>query len=211
MNINLENLLFCPLDIQPPKFYENRYLDSLSYSDMDYSSYLNCYIVPLYTKDQKWTYHSRMMPCLVNWLINNVFPWCLGRTNILCTPPHGKISPHIDCAKHEVYTPQHKFRYVLQGITSSMSFLTKNGSINVPNVSIPFIISGNWPHEMYNHTCERKYTLAIGAPWNPSLEDKDYYTMILKNVEQFKEFCLWHNGWHCLPNNFESLLKNDYK
>jgi hypothetical protein len=104
---------------------------------------------------------------IVDWFEDIVFPWtgCRARIMALLTMPGEKNYEHIDCDPSELNTQQHKFRLVVQGKTSTLYFITKQGNIYPPEIENAFVMDGGWPHGMHNSTDEIKITLAMGAPW----------------------------------------------
>ena len=120
------------------------------------------------------------------WFEEIVFPWMGQRTRImaLMTKPGFKNNEHIYCNPSEVGTRQHKFRIVLKGNTDTLYFKTPDGDIRPPNVELPFIMDGGWPHGMNNYTDEIKITLAAGAPWNGN--DVYTYTKLDLSRSNFK-------------------------
>ena len=104
---------------------------------------------------------------IVDWFEQVVFPWtgCRARIMALLTLPGDQNNEHIDCDPPDLNTMQHKFRIVLQGKTSTLYFITKQGNIRPPDIDGAFVMDGGWPHGMDNTTDELKITLAMGAPW----------------------------------------------
>lgn len=207
MTIDIEKILFCPIDIKVPTQEVISYCDQFEYNALKFEDYLNCYIIPIFTTDYQWTSHADRLPKLKKWLETDIFTWCKGRTNILCTPPGGQINQHIDCSESEIFFPQHKFRYVLQGNTDSLQFITRTGPIKVPRVNKPFIISGNWPHQMINEFPLRKYTIAVGHPWKADLSSTIYREFLLKNAQKFQDLCLTFDSYDELPENYKTMFR----
>ena len=132
-------------------------------------------MIPLMTKGQgatnfvdgefRWAIYT---PTIIKkWFDDIVFPWIgmQSRVMALITQPNFANYEHIDCAPHELNTQQDKFRIVLQGNTSTLYFITKDGNIQAPDIQSPFIMDGGWPHGMINNNSEIKVTLAVGSPW----------------------------------------------
>jgi hypothetical protein len=111
----------------------------------------------------------------------HVFPWMGMRTRIMALKTVPKFSnlEHIDCARHEVGSKQHKFRIVVQGKTNTLYFKTTNGDVPVQDINEAFIMDGGWPHGMSNFTDDVKVTIAAGAPWN-GLEEYKNIEVLLK-------------------------------
>ena len=150
--------------------------DNLSFWD----EYRNTRMIPLMTKlgstgiegtsnyktgEFMWVKHTPKT--IINWFENVVFNWLGERSRImaLITKPNFSNNEHIDCNRNEINTRQHKFRIVLQGETSTLYFITKEGKVRPPNIDTAFLMDGGWPHGMNNFTNELKVTLALGAPW----------------------------------------------
>lgn len=104
---------------------------------------------------------------ITDWFDNVVFPFTGQRARImaLLTEPGVANHEHIDCQQRELNTLQHKLRIVLQGKTSTLYWLTKDGNVHAPEVDGAFIMDGGWVHGMNNTSTEVKVTLALGAPW----------------------------------------------
>lgn len=123
--------------------------------------------------DFQWVEYAPKV--IIDWFEYIVFPWLGSKSRImaLITYPGEANNEHIDCDPNELNTRQHKFRIVLQGETSTLYFITKQGNIRPPNVETPFIMDGGWPHGMNNFTNNIKVTLALGAPWTGKEDYKD--------------------------------------
>lgn len=115
------------------------------------------------------------------------------RVMVLATKPGAANNEHIDCDPDTFNQRQHKLRFVLQGKTDSLYFMTKEGNIHIPNTSKPFIMDGSWPHGMINDFDMVKYTVAFGAPWqgNDSYDNlvdimyKSHYNIIDNYYDYF--------------------------
>ena len=210
--MKLKSLLFLPLDIpNPPNIVKE--LDKISYDDMTADEYRNCYHIPImrYNKknnESKWVYN---FPKLKSYLEQYVFPWSQkSRVVIVTTKPKQKNPPHIDCSPDEFNLLQHKFRFVFQGNTNDLKFLTNKVVVNIPKINKPFIMDGSWPHEMTNTTNERKYTLALGTPWQPKESDKDYMSLLERSYIKYKKNYISNKNLN-LPKNYEELYEDIYK
>lgn len=146
-----------------------------------YEPYRNTYMLPMSTKGGKtgftgtsnynngefdWTPFT---PDVIKEYCEDVLFKHLGqktRIVILKTPPKSANHEHIDCEPQHQFTKQHKFRIVLQGKTSTLYFIKKQGNQYAPEIESPFIMDGSWPHGMINIDDETKFTLTAGAPWN---------------------------------------------
>ena len=112
---------------------------------------------------------------IIDWCEEHLFPWLGAKTRVmaLVTQPGVANYEHIDCAKHELNTRQHKVRLVLQGRTDTLYWMTDKGNVYAPNVDGVFVMDGGWPHGMINSTSIPKVTLALGAPWTGKDEYDD--------------------------------------
>ena len=145
------------------------------------------------------------------YLEEHIFPWSQRASVVIITTKPGDFNaPHIDCSPNKFNTLQHKFRYVLQGNVSDLEFITKEKKLRVHEINQPFIISGKWPHTMLNTTNKRKYTLALGSPWEPTLVDEKYISLLKKSYNKFKDYYISINKLK-LPDNYEDLYEEKYK
>jgi hypothetical protein len=205
-----EKLLFCPINFPPPPAEIVGIFDEIPYDRMKEDVYRNCFHIPILTSDYKWTEFSDLVPELKLWLEEHIFDWCYGKIMVITTPP-GALNPlHIDCAPHEMFTPQHKFRVVLQGETSTLKFVTKNGDMSVPNIDRPFIMSGNWPHYMHNQSDKRKYTIAIGKPWLPSINNARYRSILDDGMRSFEPSLRSFDSYDDLPKDYYLFFEKRY-
>lgn len=177
-----DNLLFATIDSIPLLDKEQAVKEILALPD-EYSfwdDYRYTKMFPLMTKNGtasregssniqqgefSWTEIAPKV--IVDWCENHLFPWLGTKTRVMClvTQPGVSNYEHIDCAKHELHSRQHKVRLVLQGRTDTLYWLTDKGNVHVPNVDKVFVMDGGWPHGMTNTTDIPKVTLALGAPW----------------------------------------------
>ena len=172
--------------------------------------YRGCDLLPLFTenggKGRNGTANTGK-PWLLNWVDwtpepirryceDVVFPWAGGpaRVNLIRTLAGAQHAVHIDCYRSVFGTRQHKFRYVIQGRTDTLYFVTRTGHVSAPQTDLPFIMDGSWPHGMNNFTRQEKITLAIGAPWTGK-ERYDFKGPILIN-QNFE-----------LPENYDELFE----
>ena len=63
---------------------------------------------------------------------------------------------------------------------------------------------------MLNTTDKRKYTLALGSPWEPTLIDEKYISLLKRSYDKFKDYYISINNLN-LPNNYEDLFEGKYK
>ena len=131
-----------------------------------------------------------------DWFEDIIFPWMGQRARImaLLTEPNFSNAEHIDCDENQVGSRQHKFRYVIQGHTDSLYWITDVGKINAPAVDQPFLMDGGWPHGMINNSSKLKLTLAVGAPWTGN-ENYDNINVIQSKSDYY------------LPNNWREYIK----
>ena len=161
--------------------------------------------------EYNWVPLTQSLTSLHNYLETHVFSWTQrARVVIITTEPGGLNAPHIDCSPGKFNTLQHKFRYVIQGNVSDLQFITKEKNLKAHEVDQPFIMSGKWPHTMLNTTNKRKYTLALGSPWEPTLDDARYVSLLKRSYDKFKNYYVSVDGLN-LPDNHESLYEEKYK
>tara|TARA_Y100000004_G_scaffold106251_1_gene119218 strand:+ start:459 stop:1100 length:642 start_codon:yes stop_codon:yes gene_type:complete len=210
MDTSIKDFLFLPLDIpNPPDITDE--LDKISHEEMTKDLYRNCHHIPIMRwREGKGTWIFDIPP-LTKYLIEHVFPWSReSRVVIITTEPFEKNPPHIDCSPEMFNTIQHKFRFVFQGKTDDLAFLTQDGNLHAPNINKPFIMDGSWPHEMKNTTDKRKYTLALGHPWEPRETDLKYSNLLHKSYKKYKNDTLLSQN-RKIVDNYESLYEDVYK
>jgi hypothetical protein len=210
--MNIEKLLYLPLDLPAPSREVIKELDKIPYEEMSIDHYRTCYHIPIMRGNKtsmkyEWVSH---LTSLHEYLEEHIFPWSQrARVVIITTKPGDLNAPHIDCSPKNFNTLQHKFRYVLQGNVSDLEFITKEKNLRVHEVDQPFIISGKWPHSMLNTTNKRKYTLALGSPWEPTLTDKKYISLLERSYNKFKDYYIAVDNLS-LPDNYEELYEEKY-
>ena len=190
----IENLLYIPLDIPKPPAGCIDGIENIPTSMMKWDEFRNCYLIPIaidYREERKIEWFEpfcERFPKLVNWLKEEVVPVTgFGRTLIIVTAPGETNAPHIDAAP-ETFKDilNQKFRYVLDGNVSDLEFLTDtDDTIRLPEIDKPFMMNGKWPHKMTNTHSYTKYTLGIGWPWEPAVDDKSYQSLIKKAYDKF--------------------------
>ena len=208
-------LLYLPLDIPAPSKEIIEELDKISYEEMSVDDYRTCYHIPI-TRGNKnsmeynWVPLTTHLTSLHEYLEEHIFPWSQRARVVIITTKAGDLNaPHIDCSPKNFNTLQHKFRYVLQGNVSDLEFITKEKNLQVHEVNQPFIISGKWPHFMLNTTNKRKYTLALGSPWEPALTDKKYISLLERSYNKFKDYYISADNLN-LPDNYKNLYEEKY-
>ncbi len=206
-----EKLLYLPLELSLPSDINVGHLDGIDYSDMYCDEYRNCYHINLFTSRMEPTKFMNLFPQLSKWLHQVVFPIFLGRVMIIVTPPYQKNNLHIDCSPDKFNTLQHKFRFVIQGQVDSLCFSFRNKTTVSPNnINMPFIMDGKWPHYMVNSCPYRKYTLAIGWPWEPDLQNESYINLLEKSFKIHEENGLFIRENDELPDNWQTLFEKKY-
>jgi hypothetical protein len=212
----IESLLYCPLDIETPPTDFLDHLNNIKYEKLYTDDYRSCYHVPI-MYDYKpgnftWMPFAFPYPSLREWLEDVLFPITgKSRVMIITTPPGVQNPPHIDCSKEKFRTTlQHKFRYVLQGNIDDLVFMSDNGDV-VCNAGPdkPFVMSGSWPHYMMNTSDTTKFTLALGAPWDGSVQDKTYVNLLTQSYNKYSEYYQSFENLN-LPENWEDLFEESY-
>jgi len=203
----IENLLYLPLDIPNPPMHEIEVFDDIDVKDFYRDNYRTCWHIPLHTDHEvkgqyQWTPFGNKVPELKKWIENNIFPMSGGtRVTFICTRPGDKNAPHIDCSPDKFETIQHKFRFVMEGKVDDLIFLGKDDKkVKPSNLKKSFMMAGNWPHEMENTHNGKKYTLAIGAPWEPGLDDPKYVDLIKRSYEKYSEHYIGNDDLELVDN-----------
>lgn len=208
--MNFSKLIYLPIEIPNPPNLSN-YFDTIDYKDMLVDTYRTCYHIPIMDNRGILSDYAKNCTELIDWLENYVFTWSTpARMRIITTPPGEKNAPHIDCSPKKFGSLQHKFRYVFRGNISSLIFINNNEKVRIPSIDKCYIMDGSWPHEMINDTDSRKYTLTLGAPWEPSLENPSYLSLLKKSHNKYKDYYINSTHWH-LPNNWKTLFEDVYK
>jgi hypothetical protein len=212
----IESLLYLPLDIENPPTDFLDHLNNLKYEKLYEDKYRSCYHVPIMYDFEPgnfaWTPYAFPYKSLREWFEDVLFPITgKSRVMIITTPPGVQNPPHIDCSREKFHTTlQHKFRYVLQGNINDLVFMNKHGDV-VCNAGPdkPFVMSGSWPHYMTNTADTTKFTLALGAPWDGSLEDQLYVDLITKSYHSYKDYYQGFDELE-LPADWEELFEDNY-
>ena len=118
---------------------------------------------------------------------------------LLKTRPYKENKIHIDCSPDRFHTTQNKLRIVLQGLTDSLYFETKQGRVYAPQTEKPFLIDGAWPHGMINSSYLPKYTICLGSPWTQSNSYPALKPLMYKDTTKN------------LPINYEKYFDKKYK
>lgn len=213
----IEQLLYLPLEIENPPADFLDHLDSIPDSKLYPDEYRNCHHVPLMYDFKpgnfSWTPYAFKYTKLREWFEDVLFPITgKSRVMIITTRSNATNPPHIDCSKNLFNTTlQHKFRYVLQGNIHDLEFMDNSSNSVSPSLQAPdrpFVMSGSWPHYMQNKHTGRKYTLALGAPWDGSLDNNTYRKLIEVSYNKYKDFYLSKDNL-VLPSNWETLFEED--
>lgn len=206
--IDFSKLLFLPLDMPSPPDI-SKFLDTLNKNLYINDSYRKSPSIMLMDKNGKWIINDTELDEFKIWAEQFLFSWT-GKSQlvVIVTPPYKSMSPHIDCAPFMFHTWQHKFRYVFRGKTSTLRYITKDKFINVYDITVPYIISGKWPHDMYNNLNETKYTLCLGSPWEPGDHDKKYLEKLEESYRKNKDRYISSEGEE-LPDNFVDLFNKE--
>lgn len=208
-NSLFEKLIFLPLDIpNPPNVCD--FWDTLDDSELMQDDYRTCHHIPIMTGNGEWTDIGQATPELILWFEEHVFTWAeRSRVMIIKTEPQKENAPHIDCSPEKFSTLQHKLRYVFQGKVSSLFFIHDKGEVRPKEIDAPYMMSGRWPHAMHNDTNERKYTLALGSPWEPDPYDPKYAEVLERSYHKYNEYFISHEEWN-LPSNWRTLFEDRY-
>ncbi len=206
----IKELIYLPIDIpNPPNVC--KFFDKVTENEMIIDNYRTCLHIPLMSPKGELTSIGEKVPELIEWLYEYVIPWTAPtRVRVLVTEPRHSNAPHIDCSPKKFKSLQHKFRYVFQGKRDSLIFYNGNENVTIPDIDKPYMINGAWPHEMINDCDERKYTLVLGAPWEPKETDTNYVNMINKSFKSFKKDYIGSHEWS-LPENYKSFFEEKYK
>lgn len=209
--VDFEKLIFLPLDM-PRSPDISKELDEIYEKGIDNKNFVEDEYrvspsIILMSPEGEWLPIAKKIPDFVEWTEDFLFPWSQrSQLVVITTKPNHSMAPHIDCAPPKFANNiQHKFRHVIRGNTNSLRYLKKDSNEFVPSTDQPYIISGRWPHDMKNDYEEVKYTLCLGAPWEPNLQDPRYKNMLEKSYEKYKDKYMSYDGWK-LPNNFKELF-----
>lgn len=208
--MNFESLIYMPIDIpNPPNI--TTFLETVPVEEMITDTYRTCYHIPIMNEEGKYTSIGNELDNLSEWLETYVFPWTAPtRVRVLKTPAGGSNAPHIDCSPKKFLTTQHKFRYVFQGEIDTLTFMHDNKETTIPNVDKPYIMDGKWPHKMYNKSNLTKYTLVLGAPWEPDLKNKNYTDKLMQSYTKYKDYYIGSENWTLSPN-WKKLFEKRYE
>jgi len=206
---DFSKLQFLPINIPNPPDITST-LDNISSEEMIEDNYRTCKHIPIMSRDGNWTELSKLVPELVDWCEEYLFTWASkSRIMIITTKQYDHNAPHIDCSPSMFHTWQHKFRYVLRGKVNSLYFVSKSGHRRVFEIDKPYMMSGKWPHAMYNDLPQKKYTLALGSPWEPDNNNKKYMEVLARSYEKYKEYYMSFEDLE-LPENYEKLFEKKY-
>ena len=211
-----EDLLFLPLDIpNPPKEILGE-LDKVPFNLMAIDEYRTCQHIPVMninreTKEFFWKDVTKHITILREYLEDNIFTWAeKSRVVVITTEPYKRNAIHIDCSPDKFNTMQHKFRYVFQGNDNDLEFVFEENVRRPKEIDKPFMMDGSWPHQMINRHNKNKYTLALGAPWEPSLDNKKYWDLLEQSYDKYSNYFMASDGFK-LPKNYEQYYEKKYK
>jgi len=213
---DFSKLIFLPLDMLPPPDI-SKALDEINGEGIDEQNMVtdNYRVSPsiiLMTKKGEWLPGMKdKIPEFVDWAENELFSWADPSQMVVITTPAGdSMAPHIDCSpKMFTNTWQHKFRCVIRGNTDTLRYIKKDGYEFVPDCgNKPYVIKGSWPHDMHNDFPLTKYTLCLGAPWEPDIENVRYMEMLDQSYKVNKDQYLSYDDWE-LPTDFRELFNKD--
>lgn len=153
----------------------------------------------------EWSKFALETPELIEWYEKHIN--IKTRIMIITTPPGAHNKTHIDCTPDSFDQVQHKLRYVFQGEVGSLTYNTNAGDIPVHEIDKPFCMDGSWPHYMINNTDKRKYTLAIGSPWVPDMDDAWYSELLERSANIYEDYVIRSAGVE-LPDNYEQYFGN---
>lgn len=197
--IDYSKLLYLPLDLPNPPNVTEEFSKAVD-EDFLIDNYRNCRHLPIYKVDRQtgksdYTEIGKQITALADWLENEIFTWADPGDVVIITTQPNKLNPsHIDCSPQKfASTIQHKFRYVFQGRIDTLHFEHASGITTPEHIDAPFIMSGKWPHHMLN-TNNIKYTLALGAPWDPTLSDERYVKLLDRSYEKYHDLYLSYDG-----------------
>jgi hypothetical protein len=213
--MDIEKLLYLPIEIEKPPTDFLDHLNNLKLEKLYDDEYRQCYHVPIMYDFKPgnftWTPYALPYPSLREWAEDVLLPaFGKSRIMIITTPAGITNPPHIDCDRKKFHTTlQHKFRYVLQGNIDDLYFMSNKGDVRAPHgPDKPFIMSGKWPHYMTNTSSDTKFTLALGAPWDGSIDDKAYVDLLTNSHMVNKKYYL--EADFDLPNDYDNLFEESY-
>ena len=213
---DFSKLIFLPLDMpSPPDISETLdeiHNEGIDEQNMVTDSYRVSPSIILMTKGGEWLPGIEdKIPEFVQWAETKLFSWADRSQMVVITTLSGSsMAPHIDCSP-QMFTDtwQHKFRCVIRGNTDTLRYIKKDGYEFVPDCgNQPYVIKGSWPHDMHNNFPLTKYTLCLGAPWEPDIKNIGYMDMLNKSYKKNKEQYLSYDDWE-LPSNYRDLFNKE--
>jgi len=212
---DFSKLIFLPLDMLPPPDISDTLDEYLEEGIDGYNMVEDTYRISpsiiLMTPQGEWLPISKKIPEFVNWAEKELFSWTARSQLVVITTAPGKaMATHIDCSPHKfTNTWQHKFRYVIRGNTSDLKYIKDDGEAYVPTCeNTPYIIKGSWPHTMHNTASQTKFTLCLGAPWEPNIDDQPYMEMLERSYKINSEKYISYDDWK-LPDNFRDFFNEE--
>lgn len=207
---DFNKLLYLPLDLPNPPGNPalwDTFTDDMFYVD----NYRSCRHIGILLNGE-FTKESTYTPELVEWIKEYILPIAdiVPRIMIITTEANDFNAPHIDCSVKKFVTNQHKLRYVFQGTVDSLYFIHKDGTEHPKQIDAPFAMSGKWPHAMLNNQPQRKYTLAIGAPWEPELNNPAYRNLLERSYKKYHDYYMGFDKY-ALASGWQDLFEDKYK
>ena len=204
--VDFSKLISLPLDMNAPPDISN-VLDSVY--DMIYDNYRDSTLIMLMLQNGEWEPVASRIPEFVEWAETELFTWTERSQMVVITTPTKKaMAPHIDCSPSKFNTLQHKFRYVFRGNVTDLRWYESEKFVHNIDTDKPYIISGKWPHDMINTHNKTKYTLCLGAPWEASLDNPEYYEMLQKSYMKYSDKMMSFEDWN-LPSNWRELFNQE--
>lgn len=198
MNDTKYNFTYCPFDIDYTEELAGQMLQEVLALDSEYwhfNEFRNCYMLSFYNpggrvgryelgrNGQQFIFSPAAYHCptLKKFTEEQVLTFMSphGRITILRTPAGNKLPVHIDCAREEAGTIQHKWRFVLQGDVDKLHFLDRDlNSHSVGSSTRCYVLDGGHPHHLLVSETE-KITICIGSPWHGDITDHKYTERLL--------------------------------
>ncbi|OFZ29173.1 MAG: hypothetical protein A2622_14115 [Bdellovibrionales bacterium RIFCSPHIGHO2_01_FULL_40_29] len=207
--VNPETLLFASLNLADMnKVVAAKEILEIPESKWLFDSYRNTHLLPVRTlagvgtradlensainlEGQSYEWSKECPEVIKDYFEEHIFSWIDPNVRIVILKTSAKTSNavHIDCLPCELEDFSLKLRYVIQGRTDSLYYLTDVGCLFLPQTDKPFLMDGSWAHGMKNMEPFEKITICLGSPWRGSKKYPEFDQIILKN--NFKR----SDGW----------------
>lgn len=232
MTFNPCELLYLPLDVpNPPKYFFERIIDDVEddllhvkkvKSDLQYKhdkGYFDTYrqseIIHLCDREGNFTDVVRKYQDntdMEDWFHEMRKYFAPTRAAITITFDGDTVPYHIDCSPEKFSTLQHKVRYVVRSQKALSFGLANNKTIETPFpwVDKPFVFSGKWPHTLENDTGEHVFIFTMGAPWEASMDDDRYISLLERSHDKYKDFYMSTRNL-LLPQKYYDYFEDKYK